>query len=115
MDRKSQIFAPTISVGGVRKPAKTTNAKPATNDALKSVLSSMKGDVNPTRLKNFSYKTDNSLVTINDATIKSIGKNRKHVAFLISGTPTTVDEKQAIKDLSMDDNLSAVKDELNTL
>lgn len=115
MDRKSQIFAPTMSVGGVRKSVKSAATTPSTNVILKDVLNSMKGDINQTHLKNFSYKSGDSLVTINNASIKSIGKNRKHVAFFISGTPTIVDEKQAIKDLTMDDdnNLPGVEDEVN--
>ncbi|ELA42206.1 uncharacterized protein VICG_00849 [Vittaforma corneae ATCC 50505] len=101
MDRKSQIFAPTISVGGVRKPVKKQiGAESGTNLMFKKVCDSMKNDLKPTLVKSFSYKYGEDVFNINDAKIKSIGKNKKHVAFLITGNPTTIDERQAVRESS---------------
>lgn len=96
MDRRSQIFAPTTNVGGVRKPAKkqaATTELPV-NPLFKKTCESMKNDIRPTILKNFSYKHGEQVFNVNDAKIKSIGKNKKHVAFLISGNPVEIDESQ---------------------
>lgn len=101
MDRKSQIFAPTISVGGVRKPAKKqATAETCTNAMFKKVCDSMKNDIRPTLVKSFSYKYGEGVYNISDAKIKSIGKNKKHVAFLITGDPIMIDEKQDAGELS---------------
>lgn len=102
MDRKSQIFAPTISAGGVRKPARkpVSNASASTNQMLKKVCDEMKNEIHQTILNSFSYKSGDKIYNVNDAKIKSIGKNKKHVAFLISGNTIEVDEKQAMKEFS---------------
>lgn len=94
MDRRSKIFAPTISVGGVRKPAKKQGGgEPDSNAIFKKTCEAMKNEIRPTVLKTFSFKRGESVFNINDAKIKSIGKNKKHVAFLISGNPVEIDER----------------------
>lgn len=101
MDRRSQIFAPTKSVGGVRKPAKKQGAAPEKpNLAFKSVIDSLKGNLKPTILTNFSYKTGDQIVSVPDAKIRSVGNNGKHVAFLVTGKSILTNEKQAMSELS---------------
>lgn len=105
MDRKSQIFAPTISAGGVRKPAKKqAPTEKVGNPMFKTVCDSMKNDIRPTLIKNFSYKQGENIYNINNAKVMSIGKNKKNVAFLISGAPTVVNEKEAVAEISNQKN-----------
>ena len=100
MDRNSKIFAPTISVGGVRKPAKKTTVTVPTNKAFDALISKMKNELSPTILNNFSYKAGDNIVNFNTPRIRSITKNRKHVAFLISGEPSVFSHQEAMKNLS---------------
>lgn len=98
MDRNSKIFAKTINVGGVRKPAKKTTATavPA-NKAFDTALEKMRGDIVPTVLTNFSFKAGENISNFENPRIRSITKNKKHVAFLISGEPIVISQKEAME------------------
>lgn len=112
MDRKAQIFAPTKNVGGVRKPAKNTPVSISSNaTALRKVLDSMKGEVNSTLLKSFSYRSGNDIVNIENPKIQSISKARKHICFLVSGNPVVVDRDSTLK--SMPKEFGDLIDNLN--
>ncbi len=94
MDRKSKIFAPTISAGGVRKPAKKQTSTPSNNNPMfKKVCESMKSDIRPTLVKSFSFKNAEGIFNIENAKVMSIGKNKKNVGFLITGNPVKIEEK----------------------
>lgn len=100
MDRKAQIFAPTKSVGGVRKPAKVGPVStPSNANALKRTLDSMKAEVNSTLLKSFSYRSGDEIVNIENPRIQSISKSRKHICFLVSGKPVSIDRDSTLKDM----------------
>jgi hypothetical protein len=100
MDRNSKIFAQTISVGGVRKPAKKVAAVEPANKAFDSLLCSIKKDLTPTILNNFSYKSGDNIVNFDNARVRSITKNKKHVGFLVNGDSKVIDHKEAMKGLS---------------
>ena len=111
MDRKSKIFAPTTRIGGVTRPAKKSNNPVPTNKAYDSLISKIKGDLAPTILNSFSYKAGDSIVNFTAPRIRSITKNRKHVAFLISGEPNVFSHQEALKNLSMNQNETEVAEE----
>lgn len=83
----------------MRKPAKKQSAPaPMGNPVFNKTCELMKNELRPTVLKNFSYKQGQQVFNINDAKIKSIGKNKKHLAFLITGNPSVVDEKKMMSE-----------------
>lgn len=100
MDRNSKIFAKTISVGGVRKPAKKVTSTVPVNKPFDALLDKMKGEIVPTVLNSFSYKAGENIMNFENPRIRSITKNRKHVAFLINGEPTVVNHSEAMKSFS---------------
>ncbi|KAI4291763.1 hypothetical protein PAPHI01_1037 [Pancytospora philotis] len=97
MDRKSQILAPTSKVGGVRRPHRAAAPK---KDSVATAIDAMKSELAPTILKTCSYKSEGNIVSYENAKIHSIlGKNKKHVCFLVSGTPSSISEGEALKNI----------------
>lgn len=103
MDRNSKIFAPTIRVGGVTRPAKKTSTSTPSNKEYDNLMSKLKGDLAPTILNTFSYKSGDNIVNFTAPRIRSITKNRKHVAFLITGDSNTMSHQEAMKNLTVND------------
>lgn len=97
MDRKSQILAPTSKVGGVRRAYKPAAPKAAN---LKATLDTFKGEISPTVLETCSYKIGENIITYENAKIQSItSKGKKHVCFLVTGRPTTINENEALSNM----------------
>ena len=91
ISRKEQIFAPTKTIGGKRKPIKE---KAPTEITVNSILNQeFKGEVTNTILKSCSFKSGTNIHTINNPKIRSIYKNKKQpYCFVITGDETIADE-----------------------
>ena len=103
MDRRSKIFAPTTNIGGVRRPYKPKSGP--TGPSIKATLSDMKGEIHPTILKTCAFKSGDKIVNFQNPQIQSIttkGKGAKHICFLVTGETTSVDEKEAMRDMPSD-------------
>ncbi|KAI5169181.1 hypothetical protein PAEPH01_0509 [Pancytospora epiphaga] len=97
MDRKSQILAPTKKIGGKRRAYRPEQPK---KDTLQSTIDSIKNETLPTILSTCSYRSGGNITTYNSANVRSIiGKNRKHICFLVTGAPTTISEGEALRDI----------------
>lgn len=100
MDRKAKIFAPTKSVGGIRKPVKPTTEKTASNSIeIKKILDSIKTNVTKTQLTSCSYKLGNDIINIENPSIQSLNKGGKNICLLVNGNINVVDQETTMKNL----------------
>jgi len=103
MDRKSKIFTPTRSVGGIRKTVKETKV-PATSNLMeiKKILDSMKTNIGRTQLTSCSYEHGSEIVNIDNPSIQSINKGGKNICLLVNGNPHAINKKETMKNLPED-------------
>ncbi|KAI5148770.1 hypothetical protein ENBRE01_0520 [Enteropsectra breve] len=97
MDRKSQIFAPVSKAGGMKRSFRP-KTDVCTGKVPKDVMDSLKSKyiVVPTIFKTCSYKSENSINNFDNPKVEAIlTKDKKPVCYMITGSKTSISEKEA--------------------
>ncbi|ORD93806.1 hypothetical protein ECANGB1_1533 [Enterospora canceri] len=97
-NRKEQIFAKTKNIGGVRRIVKTSTKKVTVKTVLDNEFA--KGEVANTILESCSFKCGEMIHSIENTSIKSIGKGRKqNLCFVVSGNEVVDVEQDILKNM----------------